>query len=575
MTTPATGPPPGRSAWRPGVSHLLLALLAVGLVWRVLRYAVGAPIWGDESFVAVNLVTLSPDGTIRPRDFLRLIQPLDYGQIVPLAFMWIELAVVKALVPLVGRTAALSEWALRLVATLASLAALFLFARFARHVLPRRPALLAIGFFAVSFYIVRHGAEIKPYETDLLVSLGLTMLAWSVWQRPNSASRWAALLLLAAAAPWLSYPAVFVAGTAALLQIKGISSIIRGSVKLNLSPLFAVVLCGSFAAMYFIYAGPHAATAARLVDAWDKTFPPITQPLKLLGWLALIHTGDLFAFPHGGRSPGSIATFILFVIGGVRLWRTNRRLLFLLLAPFALAFIAAAFKKYPYGGALRVNLYLGPAICLLAGLGLWIVLQALVRGLVRLNLHRGGIWRRPLSWHVHNALLAACGFFLIFGVGGMVVEVARPYHTKSALASKQAVQAAARQSSPGAAWIVFNSDDPQKTWAPYLGDWWGVGGQFVFDAIRVAPGPLYWSPPPETAPIDPGRELWLLAYRAEHGLSRKKFAFPQTQLDAYVARLTERAGPAEHETREIKREPGKLESLETYRFHPASAGPTR
>ena len=54
---------------------LTLALLLLGVVWRAYLWALGLPIWGDEAFVAVNLIL---------RDFRGMFAPLVYGQIVPL-----------------------------------------------------------------------------------------------------------------------------------------------------------------------------------------------------------------------------------------------------------------------------------------------------------------------------------------------------------------------------------------------------------------------------------------------------------------------------------------------------------
>ncbi|MFQ5807795.1 MAG: hypothetical protein ACE5I3_15215, partial [Phycisphaerae bacterium] len=70
------------------LERFLLGLVLLGLAWRALRYALGFPIWDDEAFVAVNFLE---------RDFLGMIKPLIYGQIVPLGFMWANLAISRLL----------------------------------------------------------------------------------------------------------------------------------------------------------------------------------------------------------------------------------------------------------------------------------------------------------------------------------------------------------------------------------------------------------------------------------------------------------------------------------------------
>src|SRR5207245_844143 len=64
--------------------------VVLGVAWRTLRYFLQFPIWGDESFVCVNLL----DNT-----FAGLIGPLRASQICPLTFLWSELALYQWLGP--------------------------------------------------------------------------------------------------------------------------------------------------------------------------------------------------------------------------------------------------------------------------------------------------------------------------------------------------------------------------------------------------------------------------------------------------------------------------------------------
>lgn len=556
-------PPPGRmAAVRPvhggqrkgfralTIAQITLGMVLIGLAWRTLRYALGFPIWGDEAFVAVNFLV---------RDYRGMVEPLVYGQIAPLVFMWVELAARQAL--------GVSEWALRVVPYVSGLAAMLLYWRFARRVVPRSAALLAIGIFAVSIYIVRHSAEVKPYATDLLVSLGLTMLAWSVWQRPRSAVRWVALIVLAGAAPWGSYPSLFVGGSVGILltwlAIRAIggprgSTSATGGRRYSVPSavivgwlIYGVVFCGSAVAMYFLYAKPHADAAARVkeIPMWTLAFPPFDSVWKFIVWLFAIHTGEMFAYPHGAKPPGSIATFLLAIIGAVRLWRTQRPLLLLLLGPLPLTFIAAALHAYPYGGSARTSLYMAPAICLLAGLGLFVTLRRFLRG--------------P---QLRDALLIASAALAVCAVGGMVSDVWRPYYSVSSLNSREVVREVARRTAAGDRWVIFNADR-EVPYAPYLGDWRGVGGQFVFDAVRFAPVPVTWAPPPDSLEPVPGHRVWLLAYWAGGG----KVEFPEDQFAAYLATATARLGEPQHDSLPIKQDRKKVERLEIYHFDPPAA----
>lgn len=551
-------------------------LLAAGLAWRVVRYGLAFPIWGDEAFVAVNLLT---------RDFSGMIQPLEYGQIVPLLFMWLELAVCRVLGP--------GELALRLPSFIAGILTLLLFWYWSARVLPRWPAVLALGFLAAAYYPVRHAAEVKPYATDLLVSLSLTVLTWRVLCRgrgrgprcgfapvncPRSQTAPAGpapsavpagcgrdfglLLVLGMVAPWASYPSVFVAGACAL--ILGWDWLRRDRSGRGLAGPAALAACvaASFLWMLLAYGHPHAQAAARLTEIgmWRQTFPPLSRPWELPAWLAAIHTGYMLAYPLGGSAPGSIVTLALVIVGALRLWKRQRLLLGLLLLPLPLTFVAAALEKYPYGGSARTSLYLAPAFCLLGGLGLYVALAGLVR------LRRRWSWLRQLGRRIFRRelrlaelALAAAVMLALIPAAGAARDLLRPYKSESVVRSRNAVQTVAARTSTADVWVIFNSIE-RVDYAPYLGDWSGTGGQFVFDVLRFAPGKLAWAPRPQHVAPDPGGDVWLLAYRGV------KAEFPQNQLDAYVAALAARFGTPSHERHLIKQRGTRIEALDVYHF---------
>lgn len=521
---------------------MAIAIVGVGLLWRAVRYALGFPIWGDEAFVAVDLVG---------RDFADMIRPLTYGQIVPLVFMWAELAVARLL--------GYSEWALRLVPFLAGVASVLLFWRLATQVSARRPAMIAVAIFAVSYYCVRHAAELKPYSTDLLVSLILLMLGWQVHTNADAGRRWLLLTLAAAAAPWCSYPSIFVAGAIAITlgwTLHPGARIVTAK-RTVWWTLFCLVLCGSFLSMYALYGKPHADFASRLkeIEMWTRTFPPVREPWKLPVWFALIHTGNMFAYPAGGPNGGSTATFLLFVVGLLATARRNPALTAMLIGPIALTFAAAALQLYPYGGSARTSLYMAPAICLLAGAGAWQTLRRIVRRSAA---------RFPGRIENVGSKLVVIAMVGVAAVG-LVRDFREPSKDPSVARSHRAVREVAARVGAADRWIMFNAirDVP---WAPNLADWRGTGAQWVFDSLRFSPVAVEWSPDPATIAAGPGR-VWLLAYRGV------REPFSQEALDAYVATLAARLGTPVHEWHLIKEKTDaargtRIEGFDVYRFDP-------
>ena len=210
----------------------LLLVLAAGVLWRVVRYALVFPIWGDEAFVAVNVVT---------RGFHDLLGRLEHDMVAPIGFLWGERAV--------GETLGLGEAALRLLPFLAGLAAFLLLARLVVARLGRLAAVVAVGLLAASYYPVRHAAEIKPYAFDLLAGAVLVPLAWRVLDDPIRGKRWLGFAVASAVLVWFSYPAAFVAGGALLvLGVRALRD--RRSAIPWAAAGFAVV--ASFAAMYVL-----------------------------------------------------------------------------------------------------------------------------------------------------------------------------------------------------------------------------------------------------------------------------------------------------------------------------------
>src|SRR5688572_10352333 len=89
-----------RAAW---------AFVALGVIVRLVRFALAFPLWGDEAMLAANL---------HDRDFAGLAQGLDYFQVAPIGYLWAQ----KAVIELFG----FNEYSLRIVALASGIAALVL-----------------------------------------------------------------------------------------------------------------------------------------------------------------------------------------------------------------------------------------------------------------------------------------------------------------------------------------------------------------------------------------------------------------------------------------------------------------
>jgi hypothetical protein len=139
---------------------------------------------------------------------------------------------------------------------------------------------------------------------------------------------------------------------------------------------FNLSTLASVAAVYVLFMRAQSASELDTMRGyWQAAFPPLDQPLELLRWLVEIHAGELLAYPAGGAHGGSLGTLVFCMVAILVLWRRRQSALLLLcLAPLGLTFVAAAMQRYPYGDVVRFQLYMAPIFCLLAGLGLSVLI---------------------------------------------------------------------------------------------------------------------------------------------------------------------------------------------------------
>jgi hypothetical protein len=467
--------------------RLTLALLTIGVLWRLVRYLLRFPIWDDEAFICLNFLEL---------DYLGLTRELRNCQVAPLLFLWGELTSLR----LFGA----SELAMRLLPFAAGMASLFLFWRLARATLPPLAQTLAVGFLAVAIWPVSMGAFTKPYTLDLLMSLVLLLPAVGWLQHPQQ-SRWLLLLVLATPlALFSSYPVVFVAGAISLALLA--TAWRQGRKARLLWIVYNVVLLAAFLGHYRIagrsqlHSPDKGATTEEGMRAfWAEGFPP-QKPLALAKWLVFTHTGQMMAFPIGAQDGGSALTTLLFLVGAWHFWRLRRwALLTLCLAPFALGLLAAVLHRYPYGASCRLAQHLAPAICLSAGMGAAVLLERI----------RSATLRR--RW-----IIGVCTVLLLVGVCGIVRDAIHPYRTLEALWTRQVMQALAAEARSGAPIVVLNKREEMDSlccwYLEQYGDRVSWAGQIDWNKARAS-GELFCLSydyhklsAPEQMPLAPTRE---------------------------------------------------------------------
>ncbi|MCE9607092.1 MAG: glycosyltransferase family 39 protein [Planctomycetia bacterium] len=329
-------------------------LVALGLAARITRYLLCFPLWDDECFLMVNLID---------RGYGELMQPLDFHQVAPLLYLWLE----RTMIDWFGY----NEYAMRFPALVSGIATLLLFRHIAKRLLSGVALLTAVAIFSVAYPCIRYSAEAKPYGTDLL--FGLLLMAGAIeWRLKPEQSRWGWFLAaLAPLAIGMSYPAAFVAGGLGLWLIP---MLWRTRSVGGWSAWFAfnAATCLAFLGFFLLTVGSQStAELPFMTEFWKESFPPLSEPWKLPFWFINVHVGSWLSYPLGGKRGGSILTFTWVVVAVVMWYRTRRRdLVGLCLLPLGLNMIAAALHRYPYGGHPKLVHYSAGPICLMAGYGL-------------------------------------------------------------------------------------------------------------------------------------------------------------------------------------------------------------
>jgi hypothetical protein len=351
----------------PGVvvspAFVTAVLASIGIGLRVWQYLVNTSLWIDEAALARNIVD---------RPLAALVQPLDYAQVAPPAFLLVE----KAFITLLGN----SEWALRLFPLVCGLFAIGLFWRVASLTLTDWAVPYVVGLFALAVPLVYFSSQVKQYSTDAAATaLMLWVVLW--WrQKQDSSRRMLAAASLGAAAVWFSHSAMFVlAGVGAALAIVQMREGRRDR-------LLSLLIVGG---VWAISAGLAAALALRNVLPADRAYldwywsdglmpvPPRGPDDALWLWRQLTRlfgtaatefrrTNGALGYPW---SPGFV---VLSGVGIVGLWRRHRDTALILLSPVLATLVGAALHVYPFTG--RALCFLLPVILLATAAGVDLVL---------------------------------------------------------------------------------------------------------------------------------------------------------------------------------------------------------
>lgn len=324
-------------------------LIGFGILLRIIPYLHNRSLWTDEARLALNILE---------KTFSQLMGPLDFKQMAPIGFLFIE----KSLVLTFGD----SEYALRAFPLFAGILSLFLFYEVGRRILTSRGLIMGLGLFVLSEPLIRYSSELKQYSSDVTIALSIYWLGLLCIEKQFRFILFLSLASIAGAGLiWFSHPAIFsLAGLGVTLTLYCLTK--KKWHHLPWLFLPAGFWLGSFALNYF-FTHLDLGQNSPMVKAWSSTtaFMPAVSSFGDLIWYPQ-QFFTMFSNP-GGLSFLGLAT-LCFITGWIALFVEKHHACLLLTLPILFTLLASSLHMYPFHG--RLILFLVPAMMIFIGEGM-------------------------------------------------------------------------------------------------------------------------------------------------------------------------------------------------------------
>ena len=325
-------------------------LCSLGVFLRVWQYSANQSLWLDEAMLASNIVN---------RSFGGLTQPLDYGQGAPIAFLFIE----KALIQHLGN----KDYVLRLFPLLASIVAIFLMWKVAEDYIGGWGPLFALSFFAICENLIYYASDLKQYSSDVMFSLLLLTITPKCLDVHSTPQRLMLFGFIGGVSVWFSHPVVFIISSVFLvLTLDILKSKERQVMRLRrlLWVGGAAALCLASFSLLFLTSLRVLSASTGLLHYWRDAFMPV-PPWKDGTWFYSACYGLLNGLL--GLSLAKVGAIVV-ALGCMSLFFKRWQFTLVLTVPFVLTLLASGMRKYPFSG--RLLLFSVPLLVLLLAEGI-------------------------------------------------------------------------------------------------------------------------------------------------------------------------------------------------------------
>jgi len=320
-------------------------IIATGICLAIYQFLLGHSLWLDEAMLALNIIR---------RNFGELLKPLDYQQVAPIGFLFIE----KIFTLVFGK----HDFSLRIFPLISSLVSIPLYYLFVYQLTQSRViTLLATSMFSISNVFVKYATQAKQYPVDMFCAVAI--LYFSFRLRLQSRQSLVLFTLLGSIILWFSNVSVIMLFVIGLYLLYSEAYLKRNFKIFFVLPWWVL----SFVVYYvlIIYAHPH---TQFMQDFWQDAFLSIFPPSLDTGAF-LIHGSEQVLSILGFGPFWFIPLAVLWVAVGFLIKERNLTLLFVCFTPIFVHLVLSAIKLYPFAGKLFI--YFTPLLLLLFSVGIY------------------------------------------------------------------------------------------------------------------------------------------------------------------------------------------------------------
>ena len=311
----------------------LWCVILIGVILRVIFAFINTGLWHDECALAINILD---------RDYLELLKPLRFLQIVPPLFLWLSKFFVS-IVPI--NNVNWVDFAFRIIPLFSGIGTIIAFYFLLKNEFHNKFVILSgVLIIALSASLMNYSYEYKPYSSDVFVSI--LLILYFIKVNPKSYLKQILHSVGLFFVVMFSLPSAFII-------VAGMSSILLKNWKKFLCAIIPFLSC--FAIYYFVYLkGILAFHGAGMDRGWDSYFINGTNFLNVILFYIRINL-NLFIFP--------LITLLFILFGIFYSWKRNKTLGIILSVIIAEVLVASALRIYPIDP--RTQLYLIPVLTFL------------------------------------------------------------------------------------------------------------------------------------------------------------------------------------------------------------------